>query len=107
MSNSKLVPFQKEARKTMLATLGDNGGKVFYFADYGITIAIEPVFKGSKTATVSVSTASENETKLRRKVGEFYALAKLYDDMYITVPLQPDCYESFADGLINLILDWK
>jgi hypothetical protein len=88
MSNSKLEKFQKVNRKVMLAGMRDAGGTIATVGRF--TVAIMPEFPGSSMARMSVSFASENETKLRRKVGEYHALARLYKMQSVPVPVNFD-----------------
>jgi hypothetical protein len=84
MSNSKLSHEQKIFRKAALSDLRDCGGHIF--TSNRVTVAIMPEFAGSKMARMSVSIASENEQKLRRKVGEFHALERLHNLESVPVP---------------------
>lgn len=85
MSNSKLNEFQKAKRKSMLSELHNAGG--WLHSDYGVTLCIMPEFAGSKMARVSVSVASEDEQKVRRKVGEYWALHRMMHCEFILVPM--------------------
>lgn len=86
MSNSKLTKFQKAERKSMLSDLHNNGG--WLHSDHGVTLCVVPEFAGSKMARVSVSVASEDEQKVRRKVGEYWALHRMMHCEFIIVPIQ-------------------
>ena len=85
MSNSKLTEFQKAERKRMRAELHNAGG--WLHSDHGVTFCVVPEFAGSKMARVSVSVASEDEQKVRRKVGEYWALAHMADGEFIVMPV--------------------
>lgn len=85
MSNSKLDKIQKAERKSMLSELHNAGG--WLHSDYGVTLCVVPEFAGSKMARVSVSVASEDEQKVRRKVGEFWALQRMAYGDSILVPM--------------------
>lgn len=86
MSNSKLTKFQKAERKSMRSELHNAGG--WLHSDYGVTLSILPEFAGAKMARVSVSVASEDEQKVRRKVGEYWALHRMMHCEFILVPIQ-------------------
>ena len=71
-SNSKLTDYQKSLRKQMLAQFAG------VLATSGrVTVALERT--GEKMGRFSLAIASEDERKIRRKVGEFYALNR-FDD---------------------------
>ena len=86
MSNSKLDKIQKAERKSMLSELHNAGG--WLHSDYGVTLCVVPEFAGSKMARVSVSVASEDEQKVRRKVGEYWALHRMMHCEFIRVPVE-------------------
>ena len=97
MANTKLTGIMKSARKEMLADFSAAGGKLFNFE--GFTVAIKPAFIGSTMAIVSVSCASPDEQKTRRKVGEFYALSKILDQgEFIQLPLREWDFADFAEN---------
>lgn len=88
MSNSKLSREQKTARKVMLADLQTAGGTIATVGRF--TVAIVPEFSGSNMARMSVAFASEDEQKIRRKVGEFHALFRMQDNQSVPVPVNFD-----------------
>lgn len=71
-SNSKLNVLQKQIRRENKAAF-DRAGGVLARVD-GVTVAL--VRTGENTGMFSVSVASRDEKKDRRKVGEFYALKR-------------------------------
>lgn len=74
-SNSKLTKEQKTARKDMLAVLPK--GSSMALSMTGITVLIVP---DGAVDRVFTSVASPDEVKIRRKVGEFHALCRWFDD---------------------------
>ena len=70
ISNSKLTPDQKRNRKLMLRKL-PKGSTI---ANDGLCLTVLCVPDGSVTRVFS-SVCSDTERKVRRKVGEFYAVA--------------------------------
>lgn len=86
MSNSKLNKTQKAERKSMLSELHMGGGRLH--SAYGVTLCIVPEFADAKMARVSVSVASEDEQKVRRKVGEYWALHRMMHCEFIRVPVE-------------------
>ena len=106
MSNSKLNSAQKMLRKNMLVKVTGKGGEIFSFPECRATVAIVPVFTGSKMSRVSISFCSADETKFRRKVGEYHALNKLFDGECIYVPT-PNQAEYFANEFAKLISDYS
>jgi hypothetical protein len=91
MSNSKLSREQKAERKAMLADLADAGGTLATVGRF--TVAISPEGKGLRMARMSVAVASPDEQKIRRKVGEFHALTRLYDLQSVPVPRDFDAQD--------------
>lgn len=92
-SNSRLNAFQKGSRKHMLGILTAALGIVITSEDGRVTVAFMPEFEGSRMLRVAVSVASPDETKIRRKVGEYHALDKLFNcGMFIMVPDGADMY---------------
>lgn len=69
-SNSKLNSLQKQERKQLKADFLKAGGVIVHVE--GVTVAL--MRTGENTGLFSVSVASVDEQKDRRKVGEFYAL---------------------------------
>jgi hypothetical protein len=88
MSNSKLTLCQKHAVKGFKADIQESGGT---FAHVGrFTVVIMPEFPGSSMARMSVAFASENEQKIRRKVGIYHAMVRMYDNQSVPVPVNFD-----------------
>jgi hypothetical protein len=84
-SNSKLTKLQKSERKVMLADILQAGGSISTVD--GVTVVIVPEFPGSNMARMSLSFAAPEELKYRRKVGEFHALTRHYDNQSVPVPV--------------------
>lgn len=85
MSNSKLTRAQKDFRKFYMAKLVSAGGTIATVGRF--TVAIVPEFPGSNMARMSVAFASEDEQKIRRKVGEYHALYRWKDNQSVPVPV--------------------
>jgi hypothetical protein len=101
MSNTKLNTRQKASRKSFLRDLESLNGSISTIGAF--TVAKLPEFERSKMALFSVSVCSDTEQKNRRKVGEFHALIKLFnEDKYIILP-RFIC----ADGLASCLEDMK
>lgn len=82
-SNTKLTPDQKFILKDLKKEARDNG---INWANNGeTTIAFKRM---GNTVRFSTSVSSPDETKFRRKVGEYYALIRLMDhDNYVVLNL--------------------
>lgn len=106
MSNSKLNSVQKTLRKNMLVKFTGEGGEIFSFSEHRTTVAIVPEFTGSKMSRVSVSICSPDEVKFRRKVGEYFALDKLFVGEYVVVPT-PNQTEYFAKEFAKVISEFS
>lgn len=101
MYNTKLTSEQKADRKEMRVELLANGGALFAFA--GFTVALAPVFSGSNMANFAVSVAAPDESKQRRKVGEYHALVKLFEGTCTQIPCQPANYREFAENVAETL----
>ena len=98
-SNTKLTKSQKVVRKFLMEALHGQKGEIFSFPENNCTVVIVPEFTNSNMARVSVSYSSDNEQKFRAKVGEYYALSKMFDcQEFIKVPLKYG-YDELADRL--------
>lgn len=87
MSNSKLTPEQKIERKELMQIMRDSGGEIMQDSENGATAVILSEFPGSRMVRVSFSFMSPDETKFRRKVGEYWALRRMYwDGESVAVP---------------------
>ena len=84
MSNSKLTAHQKQMRKNLRKSFGASCEMVTVGR---VTLFRQPEFKGSNMGLLSIAVASPNETKLRRKVGEYHALYRAANFEYIKVPM--------------------
>ena len=75
---AKMTSTEKNIRKNLRAQLRKQGGELFTFESYGVTVAIRPSIPGGNARfyQVSVSTCSGND-KFKRKVGELVALEYL------------------------------
>lgn len=103
-SNTKLTKDQKISLKDFQELLQDLKGEIFTFSEYNCTIVVVPEFNNSKMVRVSVSTMSDNEKKFRNKVGQFYALEKMfgYSDEYIKIPVKNNSYYEIAEHISYL-----
>lgn len=85
-SNSKLTSKQKNYRKGLIKYFRDTFHD-FEIAQYeGVTVAKFSEFPGARMARVAFSFASPDEQKIRRKVGEYHALMRLYREEYVMLP---------------------
>lgn len=94
-SNSKLTKVQKASRKEMLADMIALGGSIATVGS--VTVIIVPEFTGSSMARMSLSFAAPEELKLRRKVGEFHALSRYFDNQSVPVPAWYEA-DTMAEG---------
>ena len=83
MANTKICKISKNILKTFKE---NNPTAVFYNDAQGATVLELPEFPGSKMKMVAVSFASEDEIKLRKKVGEYKAMEKFENGEFIKVP---------------------
>lgn len=81
ISNSKLTPEQKAARKELLTAL-PRGSEMTLTPD-GVTVLIVP---NGSTNLMATAVASPDEAKVRRKVGQFHALMRWDVGQAIPVP---------------------
>lgn len=70
-SNSKLSKIEKQVRKDMIAALP--AGSSMALSDADVTFLVVPMGAVDRVYT---SVASPDETKVRRKVGEYHALMR-------------------------------
>lgn len=106
-SNSKLTDTQKLIRKDYLNFLAEFEGAIFSSDSGMTTIAFMPEFKGSRMLRVAFAICNPNETKIRRKVGEYHALEKLFDGQYVLLPdgFDPYTLVEAAEGNIWFVPD--
>lgn len=98
MSNTKLTKIEKAALKFLEQSLIDQFGG-WVTSDSGkVTVAWVPEYRGSKMLRVAVSVASDEEFKIRGKVGRYHALNRLDNGEYIKVLDGVDMVD-FADIL--------
>ena len=78
MANTKLTPQQKADRKHIKAVFESQDGEklLAFFPAYGVTVLIRRT--GEEMGEFTVAIASPNESKARRKVGEYVALERWY-----------------------------
>lgn len=89
MSNSKLNDVQKTERKQLMQVLVDTKGEMYQDPETGVTMVAVPEFAGSRMMRVSFSFMSPDETKFRRKVGEYWAMRRMYwSGESVTVPVE-------------------
>ena len=88
----------------MLADHMNNGGS--WIQEGRVTVVGMAPFTNAKTVQIAVSFASEDEQKLRSKVGLFHALIHLKGGMFIVVPMVngnvEDTVSSILDGMIYI-----
>jgi hypothetical protein len=96
-SNSKLTKAQKSELKDMKVQHTTDGGALYQHE--GFTMAVMPVFPGSKMSLISVSFASELELKIRPKVGAYMALSKMFKGEFVQVPAE--AVPALVDALIT------
>lgn len=77
MSNSKLTPFQKGFLRTLKASYGDR--LVFGFSG-PVTVAVIANENGLQVAKFAASIAGENEQKFRKKVGQYFAADRAFNN---------------------------
>lgn len=97
-ANTKLSREQKNDRIEWLTALEYSDGEVATSGRF--TVAKMADFPNSRMAHFSVSYCARDEKKIRRKVGEYYALKKLMDFAgdWITLPANIS-----ADDLVNTL----
>ena len=93
MSNTKLSTGEKLERKDMKAEFLANGGQLFSHGR--VTLAAMPM---GNTFRVAVSIASLDEQKVRRKVGEYYALLAFEWGETIPADIEAD-FTQLADAI--------
>lgn len=98
-SNSKLNDGQKQRRKDMIAMLPR--GSHMGLTNTGVTILLVPAGCVQELYT---SIASPDEAKIRRKVGEFYALSRWLDAMGTKIP-NATSFDEIAELFGGLIWD--
>ena len=85
----KLDKTQKKLRKTMLAELRADNGKLFTNSFSGLTVAVRPACNVPNPKFFHVSTAQCDfvDDGFKRKRGEYLALHRmLWDECYCIVP---------------------
>lgn len=83
MSNTKIC---KISKLILVNFKANNPNAVFFDNGEGVTVLEMREFPGSKMKMVSVAFASEDEIKIRRKVGEYKAMEKFENGEFIKVP---------------------
>lgn len=76
MANTKLTREQKDFRIEWLSALEFSDGDIAACGRY--TVVTVPMFPGSRMSQFLVSYCAKDEQKIRRKVGEYYVLEKMY-----------------------------
>ena len=83
MSNTKICKISKK----ILADFKAANPEVKFFTDENeVTVLERREFPGSKMKMVSISFASGDEVKFRRKVGEYKAMEKFENGEFVKVP---------------------
>lgn len=85
-SNSKLDFFEKCDLKAFKKNHPDV--QFFSFPEKGVTVAIMPT--GPSMGVFSLSIASASERKFRRKVGEYHAMVRMFNNQVLPVELCDD-----------------
>lgn len=100
-SNSKLTPEQK----TWLAKFKARNPAVAFSTVGRVTAAVKPHSGGLDNGQFSVSVASKQEKKIRRKVGEYFAAVRLLGHSGMPVDLSAfgGCAEDAAYSLASLL----
>ena len=103
-SNTKLTQDQKSLLKAFQELLQELKGEIFTIPYYNCTVVVVPEFNNSKMVRVSISHSSKNEKKFRDKVGQYYALEKMfgYSSEYIKVPLKNNSCSEIAQHIAYL-----
>lgn len=102
-SNTKINSNQKTWRKEMLKLLQEKNGEIFSFPACNCTIVVVPEFTNSNMVRVSISYSSDNELKFRPKVGQYYALQKMFNEGdYIKLPIKYYEFFEIADSIAQL-----
>lgn len=78
---TKLTKIEKQWLKTVKA----NYPRIMFGRFGRLTVAIEPA--GPNRGKFAISIASNEETKIRRKVGQFWALSRLVDGQSLPIEL--------------------
>jgi len=100
MTATKLSDFQKANRKAMMEHRKANGWEVHSFPEHRATVAIRRT--GSAMGKFTLSIASPDEPKFKRKVGEFHALQRIDDGAVLPVAMVPgDTLEGIAEHLAS------
>lgn len=87
-ANTKLSTECKRDRKEMLSHLKDNGCDYSFGYNNPITVLRYLPFPGARMARYYVAICSPNETKYRKKVGEYQALVKFGEGLWINYPAE-------------------
>lgn len=93
---TKLTQHQRDLRKAMIA----NNPRVSLhsFSDMGVTVAL--MRTGDNRGVFSVSIMGKDETKFRRKVGEFVALVRIANGQ--RMPFRWENWNSADDAAKNI-----
>lgn len=98
---TKLTPEQKTFRKDILFAYNDAEGFEIATSECGrVTVAKIDEFPGSRMACFSVSIASPTEPRVKRKVGEYWALYRMKTGQTVILPgtiSAADFAQSIAD----------
>jgi hypothetical protein len=95
---SKLPKAHKASVRHAIRMFEADGGRVFFFPEVRMTVAVIHAFPGSRMAVVGVAIASPTETKFRKLMGAHIAMLRC-DDQGFQMPVQPHEYEDFAKRL--------
>lgn len=107
MSNTKLSKAEKLVVKNMRQDFEADGGKIFFYPDRGITLAVMKHFKGANTMVVAVSVCSPDEQKYRKSVGARLVISRYDNSRTIDVPsVITEELEYFADAFVDTITNY-
>jgi len=94
-SNSKIGVFAKSELKDFKKSMPKN---MAFHATGSVTVLVRVM---TNCVQVSTALASPKEKKIRRKVGEFHAMARMNDGYYVALPrqdLSPNYGQSDAEA---------
>lgn len=86
-SNSKISSFAKSELKLFKMSMRRN---MAFATSCNLTVLVRVM---SNCVMVSTALASPDETKIRRKVGEFHAMERMNEGKYVVLPI-PDWQEN-------------
>lgn len=98
-ANTKLTKEQKAERKAWMQELHSASGHIYTNVSGTVTMVVMPENSGSRIVLATFAVASPNEEKIRRKVGEYHALRRMFMEYkYVKLPT----FSSFQGVVDNL-----